>query len=100
MFQHITDSKIPNFMQLPLRKPDGTWLSRKERQDMFNNAYKEVRKGVEWKLGVIIPYDGEPSLPQWQRQVDVIDYGVAMSRYGQIGLKKILILILHIFHTE
>ena len=88
MFQHITDSKIPNFMQLPLRKPDGTWLSRKERQDMFNNAYKEVRKGVEWKLGVIIPYDGEPSLPQWQRQVDVIDYGVAMSRYGQIGLKK------------
>jgi len=88
MFQHITDSKTPKFMQLPLYKPDGKKLTRKERMDMMNNAYKQISKGVPWKLAVIIPYDGEPSLAKWQEQLDVIDFGVAMSRYGQIGLKK------------
>jgi|TARA_R100001163_G_C5058176_1_gene194769 glycosyltransferase involved in cell wall biosynthesis len=88
MFQHITDHKTPRFMQLPLFKPDGSKISRKERTDLMNNAYKQVMKGTPWKLGVIIPYDGEPSLPQWRAQLDVIDYGVAMSRYGQQGLKK------------
>ena len=88
MFKHITDAKTPRFMQLPIYDNNGKPLSRKARMDLMNNAYKQIMKGVPWKLAVIIPYDGEPSLPQWQQQLDVIDHGVAMSRYGQIGLKK------------
>ena len=89
MFKHMTDMKSPKFIQMPISNPQtGKPLSRKERMEMMNQAYKQLNKGTAWKLGVIIPYDGEPSIPQWQSQIDNIDYGVAMSRYGQQGLKK------------
>ena len=88
MFKHMTDAKQPQMVQLPLYNPEGKILSRKERADLLNRAYKEVAKGAPWKLGVIIPYDGEPSIPSWGDQLKAIDYGVAMSRYGQQGLLK------------
>ena len=89
MFKHMTDAKSPTHLSLPLHNPTTNKpLSRKERTDLVNKAYKEIAKGTKWKLGVIIPYDGEPSIPEWQQQIDNIEYGVAMSRYGQIGLKK------------
>ena len=88
MFKHMTDRKQPAYVQIPFRKSDGKLLNRKERMKIMNDAYKVIAKGVSWKLAVIIPYDGEPSVPHWQQQIDNIDYGVAMSRYGQLGLKK------------
>jgi glycosyltransferase involved in cell wall biosynthesis len=89
MFKHITDMKSPQMIQLPMYHPDtGKILGRKERMEMMNSAFKQVQKGMPWKFGCIIPYDGEPSIPLWQQQMDNIDYGVAMSRYGQIGLEK------------
>ena len=89
MFKHMTDAKSPTHLSLPLHNPTTNKpLSRKERTELVNKAYKEIAKGTKWKLGVIIPYDGEPSIPAWQQQIDNIEYGVAMSRYGQIGLKK------------
>lgn len=88
MFKHITDMKRPTHVSLPLIDNKGKALNRKQRMDLINKAYKELAKGTSWKLGVIIPYDGEPSIPMWQQQINNIDYGVAMSRYGQIGLKK------------
>ena len=88
MFKHMTDNKKPTQVTMPLYNDKGMLFSRKERAALMNNVFKSVQKGSAWKLAVVIPYDGEPSVPQWQRQIDGIDYGLAMSRYGQIGLKK------------
>ena len=88
MFKHMTEHKKPTFMRLPLYGPDGNLLSETQRVDIVNKAFKDVGEGAPWKLAVVIPYDGEPSIKEWQDQVDVIDYGIAMSKYGQIGLKK------------
>tara|TARA_R110002020_G_scaffold390296_1_gene600763 strand:- start:1979 stop:3472 length:1494 start_codon:yes stop_codon:yes gene_type:complete len=89
MFKHMTDSKEPSMIQMPFKHPDtGKVFTRKERNKMMNEAFKQLNKGVPWKLGVIIPYDGEPSIPEWGNQLRNVDYGVAMSRYGQQGLLK------------
>lgn len=88
MFKHMTDNKKPTMIQLPMYDDKGKLLNRKQRIDMVNQAYKAVAKGAPWKLGCIIPYDGEPSIPSWGDQLKNVDYGVAMSRYGQQGLKK------------
>ena len=88
MFKHMTDMKQPNQLTMPFRDEKGNILDRKTRMKMMNDAFKQISKGVPWKLAVIIPYDGEPSVPQWVHQLNNVDYGVAMSRYGQIGLKK------------
>ena len=88
MFRHMTDMKQPQGIQLPMYGPNGKMLTRKQRMDMMNEAFKQATTGPPWKLGIIVPYDGEPSIPQWQEQMDRIDYPVAMSRYGQIGLEK------------
>jgi len=90
MFKHMTDGKEPQALNLPLRKPDGKAFTRKEKSEMLSKAYKEVDRLKQnvYKLAVIIPYDGEPSIPAWQQQIDQIEFPVAMSRYGQQGLKK------------
>jgi len=89
MFKHITDSKTPTHVQMPFLNPETDKpFNRKERTTMMNEAFKELSKGSPWKFACIIPYDGEPSIPAWQRQLDNIEYGIAMSRYGQQGLLK------------
>ena len=89
MFKHITDAKTPRAVTIPFYHPEtGKLINRKERTELMNKAYKVVSQGSPWKLAVIIPYDGEPSIPAWQEQIDAIEYPIAMSRYGQIGLKK------------
>ena len=84
----MTDAKQPTHINFPVLDGEGNMLSIKQRTDMMTKAFKDIRKGPPWKLGVIIPYDGEPSLPEWANQLNNVDYGVAMSRYGQQGLKK------------
>jgi glycosyltransferase involved in cell wall biosynthesis len=88
MFKHMTDMKKPTSVNIPFYGQDGKLLNRKQRMNLMNEAFKQISKGMPWKLGVIVPYDGEPSIPSWRQQLDNVDYGVAMSRYGQIGLKK------------
>jgi len=88
MFKHMTDMKQPSQFTMPFRDEKGNILNRKQRMDMMNQAFKQLSHGVPWKLAVLIPYDGEPSVPQWQLQLNNIEYPLAMSRYGQIGLKK------------
>ena len=89
MFKHVTDRKSPTMVTMPIRdERTHKLLTRKQRMDMLNQIYKKANQGTPWKFGCIIPYDGEPSIPFWQKQMDEIDYPVAMSRYGQIGLKK------------
>ena len=90
MFKHMTEGKVPQGINLPLVKPDGKNFSRKEKSEMLSTAYKEVDKIKKnaYKLAAIIPFDGEPSIPAWQQQIDGVEFPVAMSRYGQQGLKK------------
>jgi hypothetical protein len=89
MFKHMTDSKRPTHIQMPFINPETNKMyTRKERMDVMNQAFKQLSGGLPWDLGVIIPYDGQPSIPEWQQQIDSIDHGVAMSRYGQQGLKE------------
>tara|TARA_R110002020_G_scaffold9593_5_gene37639 strand:- start:3939 stop:5435 length:1497 start_codon:yes stop_codon:yes gene_type:complete len=90
MFKHMTDSKMPESINFPVMKPDGTHFTRKEKSELLSKAYKEIDrvKKDAYKLSVIIPYDGEPSIPAWKLQLDNIDFPVAMSKYGQQGLKK------------
>ncbi len=80
--------KKPTSVNIPFYGQDGKLLNRKQRMNLMNQAFKQISKGMPWKLGVIVPYDGEPSIPSWRQQLDNVDFGVAMSRYGQIGLKK------------
>jgi glycosyltransferase involved in cell wall biosynthesis len=88
MFKHMSDMKQPNMIQFPFRDEKGNIINRKKRMEMMNEAFSKIQAGPPWKLAVIIPYDGEPSIPQWKLQLDGVDYGLAMSRYGQLGLKK------------
>jgi len=88
MFKHMTDAKQPSHIQMPLYDGKGKLLNRKQRIDMINDAYKNMARGPPWKLACVVPYDGEPSIPEWGQQLEQLDYGVAMSRYGQQGLKK------------
>ena len=49
---------------------------------------KQVSSGPPWKLGVLYLTMENHLFQQWAGQLANVDYGVAMSRYGQIGLKK------------
>jgi len=90
MFKHMTDGKEATAINFPVKKPDGSTFTRKEKSELLNNAYKEIekQKNKAYKLAVIIPFDGEPSIPAWRQQIEQIEFPVAMSRYGQQGLKK------------
>lgn len=83
MFAHIVEKKMPAGIQLPAMKPDGSKFTRLQRQDMVNDAYKRLYAGVPWKIGGIIPFDGQPAIPSWAPVFDNFDYPVAMSRYGK-----------------
>jgi glycosyltransferase involved in cell wall biosynthesis len=86
----MTDGKEATAINFPVKKPDGSTFTRKEKSELLNNAYKEIekQKNKAYKLAVIIPFDGEPSIPAWRQQIEQIEFPVAMSRYGQQGLKK------------
>jgi len=88
MFKHMTDAKQPSHIQMPLYDDKGKLFNKKQRLEMVNKAYKSMANGPPWKLACVVPYDGEPSIPSWGQQLEQVDYGVAMSKYGQQGLKK------------
>tara|TARA_R100001509_G_scaffold165363_1_gene146617 strand:+ start:3154 stop:4551 length:1398 start_codon:yes stop_codon:yes gene_type:complete len=87
MFQHITARKDVQGIQISLKKPDGTWFTKKERNEAIEEVVKEVMKGQPWKLASIFPVDGQPSIPNWEHTLKYIDYPIAMARYGQEVMK-------------
>jgi glycosyltransferase involved in cell wall biosynthesis len=87
MFQHITQRKDVQGLQIALKYPDGRWLTKKERNEAMDEAVKDVMKGQPWKLASIFPVDGQPSVPFWEGILKFIDYPIAMSRYGLEVLK-------------
>ncbi len=88
MFKHMTDGRAPQYAQIPLYTNEGKLLNKKQRMNIVTDTFKHIAKGLPWELACIIPYDGEPSMPEWGTQLEQVKYGVAMSRYGQQGLKK------------
>ena len=84
MFAHITSIKHPKTANIPLRNEKGTFLNLKERKQLVKNLFTQVNKGVPWKWAAVIPFDGQPCVPNWQEMLDQIDYKLCMSRYGQL----------------
>ena len=83
MFTHVAMAKKPEGVTLPFYDDKGKILNRKQRMEMLNKGFKMLKKGTGWKLGGIIPIDGQPSMQQWADIIKEFDYPVYMSRYGQ-----------------
>lgn len=88
MFQHIAMAKKPQGVTLPFYDDKGNILNRKQRLDMLNKGFKTLKAGVGWKLGGIIPIDGQPCIPDWANLLMEFDYPVYMARYGQEVVEK------------
>jgi len=82
MFKYVTDAKKPTGVNLPTISEEGKPLTRAEFQKLSKQAYKMTRKD-RYKVGSIIPIDGQPSIPNWLHTLEQVDYPVAMSYYGQ-----------------
>ena len=88
MFSYIGDRMQPSNANIPLRNDKGKFLTPKERKEMMDNIFKQLLKGPKWKLGGIIPIDGQPSIPKWIDTLKHVQYPVAMSRYGQAVMRE------------
>ena len=88
MFQHITARKDIQGIQISLKKPDGSWLTKQERNKAVDETIKQIMKGQPWKIASIFPVDGQPSVPHWYETLKYIDYPIAMARYGQEVLRE------------
>jgi len=88
MFQHIAKFMKPTNATIPLYNEKNKLMSRKERMQLMTQMFKQIQKGPSWKWAATIPFDGTPCIPQWQQQLDLMDYKICMSRYGQLCMEK------------
>ena len=89
MFAHVAGHKQPTQANIPLFTEDNKrMLNRQERADILTKMYKKIQAGVPWKWAAVIPFDGEPPIPMWQQSLDLMDYKICMSRYGQLVMEK------------
>ena len=88
MFQYITERKKPMTANIPLWNDKGDMLTRKERTNLMNKLFKEVQAGPPWKIASIIPIDGQPSIPNWAEVLKLVDYPIAMAKYGQKVMRE------------
>jgi len=82
MFAYAAEAKKPTGMNIPIVTDEGKRLSRAEFLKLTKKAFKSASK-EQFKLGAIIPIDGQPSIPHWLKTLEQVDYPVAMSYYGQ-----------------
>ena len=83
MFAYMTQAKAPTGVNLPFLSEDGArQLSFQEFQNLCKQGWREGKK-ERFKIGSIIPIDGQPSIPAWQETLEHVDYPVAMSQYGK-----------------
>ena len=88
MFSYVVERLEPKQANIPLRNDKGNFLTPRERKKMMDTMFKSLIKGPSWKLGSIIPIDGQPSIPKWIDIIKHVHYPVAMSRYGKSVLKE------------
>jgi len=86
MFSYMTQVKTPMGINLPTVDPQGKALSPAEISRHAKKALKMAQKS-RFKIGSIIPIDGQPSIPAWQITLKDVDYPVAMSEYGKTVMK-------------
>jgi len=82
MFEYTLQGKNPQGLNLPIYDEKGQPIPQNKMMRLVKKAMREVGK-PRFKLGSIIPIDGQPSIPGWKRVLEHIDYPVAMSHYGQ-----------------
>ena len=82
MFSYMLEAKKPSGVNLPLLNEKQKKMNMREFQSLAKKAYRMANKS-RFKLGSIIPIDGQPSIPAWQKVLEGIDYPVAMSEYGK-----------------
>jgi len=82
MFAYVLEGKKPSGVNLPLLDDKQKKMSVREFQSLAKKAYRMASK-PRFKLGSIIPIDGQPSIPAWQKILEGVDYPVAMSEYGK-----------------
>ena len=82
MFAYAAEAKRPTGVNIPVITDEGKPLSRTDIVKIAKKAYKAVQKD-QFKMGAIIPIDGQPSIPVWMKTLEKVDYPVAMSYYGQ-----------------
>ena len=82
MFDYVTHHKKPPMVNLPLADQEGTWQNQQQFVRLARKAFKMSQK-PRFKLGSIIPIDGQPSIPGWLRTMEHVDFPIAMSKYGQ-----------------
>jgi len=87
MFEYTLQGKNPQGLNLPIFDEDGMPIPQNKMMRLVKKAMREAGK-PRFKLGSIIPIDGQPSIPGWKRVLDEIDYPVAMSYYGQQVMLK------------
>jgi glycosyltransferase involved in cell wall biosynthesis len=86
MFSYMMQVKKPMGLQLPTVDPKGNPLTPALIARHAKKALKLAQK-PRFKVGSIIPIDGQPSIPAWQMTLKEVDYPVAMSEYGKTVMK-------------
>jgi len=87
MFAYMTEAKTPTGVNLPFLGEDGGRLNFQEFQKLCKQGWRESKK-ERFKIGSIIPIDGQPSIPHWQETLQHVDYPVAMSQYGKTVMQE------------
>tara|TARA_Y100000296_G_C5172768_1_gene258223 strand:- start:711 stop:2078 length:1368 start_codon:yes stop_codon:yes gene_type:complete len=82
MFMYMLEAKNPTGVNLPVMNEQQRRMSIREFQSLAKKAYR-MAKQERFKLASIIPIDGQPSIPQWQKTLEGVDYPIAMSEYGK-----------------
>ena len=82
MFKYVTDAKQPTGVNLPIISAEGKPLDKREFQKLSKKAFKMLQR-ERYKVGSIIPIDGQPSIPNWLFTLKQVNHPVAMSYYGQ-----------------
>ena len=87
MFSYMTEAKTPTGVNLPFLGEDGGRLNFQDFQKLCKQGWRESKK-ERFKIGSIIPIDGQPSIPQWQETLQHVDYPVSMSQYGKTVMQE------------
>ena len=82
MFSYMTEAKKPTGLNIPVIGEGGVPLTYQQYQQLTKDGWRAAKK-ERFKLASIIPIDGQPSVPLWQKTLEFVDYPVAMSQYGK-----------------
>ena len=87
MFAYMTEAKSPTGMNIPFLGEDGERINFQQFTKLAKMGWRQG-KNERFKIGSIIPIDGQPSIPQWQETLKHVDYPVAMSQYGKTVMQE------------